>query len=178
MSHNRTRFKAPWDFLLITMTLGIISLLIGVAIATGVPWVILLNLGLIVVFAAFGVYGYSIQDGELQIVRLGWSKNIPYSSIRRVDNKPIAMMGSLRLFGIGGVFGYIGNFKNSILGHYKAYVTHRKKTVLIVTDNDQKILISPDAPKEFINSLKSHIRKESRGKDEIDKIFREAGLND
>jgi hypothetical protein len=128
--------------------------------------------------AALGVYGYSIQDGELQIVRLGWSKNIPVSSIRRVENKPITMMGSIRTFGIGGVFGYIGKFKNSILNNYTAYVTHRKKTVLIVTDNDEKILISPDDPKEFINSLKAYIGKESNGKGEIDKIFREAGLND
>ena len=85
-------------------------------------------------------------------------------------------MGSIRLFGIGGVFGYIGNFKNSILGNYKAYVTHRKKTVLIVTKESQKILISPDDPVEFIHSLRSAIEQESAGKDRIDKIFNEAGI--
>lgn len=178
MNNVRTRFKSPWDSLLIIITTGIVGLLVGVALFTGIPWVILLNLGIVGVCAALGVYGYSIQDGELQIVRLGWSKNIPVSSIRRVESKPIAMMGSIRTFGIGGVFGYIGNFKNSVLGHYKAYVTHRKKTVLIVTDDNQKILISPEDPNEFINSLKVHIKKESHGKGEINKIFREAGLND
>lgn len=178
MSHNRTRFKSPWDSLLIAMTTGIIVLLVGVAFFTGILWVILLNLGIVSICAAYGVYGYSIQDGELQIVRLGWSINIPLSSIRRVESKPITMMGSIRTFGIGGVFGYIGQFKNSILNNYTAYVTHRKKTVLIVTDDDQKILISPDDPNEFINSLKSYIRKESHGKDEIDKVFREAGIGD
>jgi hypothetical protein len=159
------------------MTTGIVGLLIGVAFFTGIPWVMLLNLGIVGICAALGVYGYSIQDGELQIVRLGWSKNIPVSSIRRVENKPIAMMGSIRTFGIGDVFGYIGKFKNSILNNYTAYVTHRKKTVLIVTDDDQKVLISPDDPNEFIDSLKVYIGKESNGKGEIGKIFREAGLN-
>ena len=178
MSHHKTRFKSPWDSLLIIMTTGIIGLLIGVAFFTGILWVMLLNLGIVGVCAALGVYGYSIQDGELQIVRLGWSKNIPVSSIRRVEKKPIAMMGSIRTFGIGGVFGYIGKFKNSILNNYTAYVTHRKKTVLIVTDNDEKILISPDDPNDFINSLKVYIKKETHGKGEIDNIFREAGLND
>lgn len=74
MSHNRTRFKSPWDSLLIAMTTGIIVLLVGVAFFTGILWVILLNLGIVSICAAYGVYGYSIQDGELQIVRLGWSK--------------------------------------------------------------------------------------------------------
>lgn len=178
MSDNRTRFKSPWDSLLIIMTTGFVGLLIGVAFFTGILWVMLLNLGIVGICAAFGVYGYSIQDGELQVVRLGWSKNIPLSSIRRVENKPITMMGSIRIFGIGGIFGYIGKFKNSILNNYTAYVTHRKKTVLVVTDNDEKILISPDDPMEFINSLKSHIEKESHDNGEIGKIFREAELND
>jgi len=178
MNNVRTRFKSPWDTLLIIMTTGIVGLLVGVALFTGILWVMLLNLGIVVGCAALGVYGYSIQEGELQIVRLGWSKNIPLSGIRRVENKPIAMMGSIRTFGIGGVFGYIGKFKNSILNNYTAYVTHRKKTVLIVTDADEKILISPDDPNEFINSLKVYIKKEPHGKDDIDKIFREAGLSD
>lgn len=172
------RFKAPWDLLLTIMTVGIVGLLIGVALVTGIPWVMLLNLGLVAICAVFGVYGYSIQDGDLQIVRLGWSKDIPFSAFRRVENKPIVMMGSIRTFGIGGVFGYIGKFKNSILNDYTAYVTHRKKTVLIVTDDEQKILISPDKPIEFINSLKFYMSNELKGKDEIGKIFREAGLDD
>jgi hypothetical protein len=74
------------------------------------------------------------------------------------------------------VFGYIGNFKNSILNHYKAYVTHRKKTVLIVTKDDQQILISPDDPEEFISSIKAVMDQESAGKDIIDETFREAGI--
>ena len=177
MKNSRTRFRSPWDMLLILMTTGILVLLIGLGYALGSPIVIIFNWGFILLCAAFGVYGYSIQNGELQIVRLGWSKNIRLRDIRRVDNKPIAMMGSIRLFGIGGVFGYIGNFKNSTLNHYKAYVTHREKTVLIVTKDDQQILISPDTPEEFISSIKAVMDQEATGKDSIDEIFREAGID-
>ena len=111
------RFKAPWDPLLISMTVGIVTLLILVGALTGILWMMLLNWGIILICVALGVYGYSIQNGELQIVRLGWSKNIRFADIRWVENKPIAMMGSLRTLGIGGMFGYIGKFKNSILGN-------------------------------------------------------------
>ena len=176
MSKLKTRFKAPWDLLLITMTVGIVALLIVIGAIAGILWVMVLNWGIIIICVAFGVYGYSIQEGRLQIIRLGWSKNIRLADIQRVENKPIAMMGSIRLFGIGGVFGYIGNFKNSILGNYKAYVTHRKKTVLIVTKENQKLLISPDNPVEFINSLRAVIEQESAGKDRVDEIFNEAGI--
>jgi hypothetical protein len=177
MKNPRTRFRAPWDMLLILMTSGIMALLIGLGYALGSFIVIVVNWSIIILCIAFGVYGYSIQDGQLQIVRLGWSKNIRLRDIRRVENKPIAMMGSIRLFGIGGVFGYIGNFKNSTLNHYKAYVTHREKTVLIVTKDDQQILISPDTPEEFISSIKAVMDQEATGKDSIDEIFREAGID-
>lgn len=163
MKTLRTRFRAPWDLLLILITTGVLVLLIGLAYAIGSPAVIVFNWGLILLCAAFGVYGYSIQDSSLKILRLGWSKDIRLTNIKQVEVKQMAMMGSIRLFGIGGFFGYIGNFKNSILNHYKAYVTHRKKTVLIVTDDDRQILISPDDPEEFVRSLRSAMDQESSG---------------
>ncbi|WP_445665879.1 PH domain-containing protein [Fodinibius sp. AD559] len=59
-----------------------------------------------------GIFGYHIQDGQLKILRLGWSKDINLSEIESVEFKPHAMTGSVRTFGIGGMFGY---FRNSIL---------------------------------------------------------------
>lgn len=67
--------------------------------------------------------------------------------------KPHAMSGSLRLWGIGGLFGYIGYFKNRVLGNYKAYATHRRKTVVICTKDFEQIVISPDNPKEFVQAF-------------------------
>jgi len=65
------------------------------------------------------------------------------------------MMGSLRLFGIGGFFSYCGSFKNRVLGSYKAYATHRKNTVVITTKEGEKIVITPSNPELFVEELKS-----------------------
>lgn len=154
----RHQFRAPWDFLLVVITSGII-LLFG-ALSYAMPGFIstILLWSIVLGCAAFGVYGYSIQDGKLKILRLGWSKDIDFSEIKKVEDKPNAMLGSFRRFGIGGLFGYIGYFSNSILGRYKAYATHTKKTVLLHV-NDEQIVLSPDNPKEFISVLEEEIKK-------------------
>lgn len=154
MDNVRQTFKAPWDWLLILMTSGITLLLLGLdyytvgIISTLVTWSIILGA------LGFGIFGYHIEDGELKILRLGWSKNIDLSEIKNVKYSPHAMTGSVRTFGIGGLFGYVGYFRNSILKSYKAYVTHRDKTVVLTTE-DGEIVISPDDPEAFVAAIKS-----------------------
>ncbi|PAU93231.1 hypothetical protein CK503_12465 [Aliifodinibius salipaludis] len=154
MDDVRRTFKAPWDWLLILMTSGVTILLLGLnyytpgVVSTLITWSIILGA------LGFGIFGYHIQDGQLKILRLGWSKDIDLSKITEVEFKPNAMTGSVRTFGIGGLFGYIGYFRNSILKSYKAYVTHRDKTVVLTTEEGE-VVISPDDPKAFVASVKS-----------------------
>ena len=156
MEEIRKTFKAPWDWLLILMTSGVTLLLLGLAyyssgiIPTLVTWSIILGA------LGFGIFGYHIQDNQLKILRLGWSKDIDLSEIMEVEFKPHAMTGSVRTFGIGGLFGYVGYFRNIILKSYKAYVTHREKTVVLTTEEGQ-ILISPDDPEAFIASIEASL---------------------
>ena len=153
----KSQFTAPWDGMLITITTVIVALLIGLAyftenwISTVISWSIILG------SAAFGVYGYSIQNKNIKILRLGWSKDIALSQIKTIEVKPNAMMGSLRKWGIGGLFSYLGYFSNQILGDYKAYATHRKKTVLITTKENNQIVISPNAPQLFVKAVEQLI---------------------
>lgn len=154
----RKQFRAPWDLKLIAMTSGVIIVFGGLTYAFSSLWSAILLWSIILGSASFGVYGYSIQDGKLKILRLGWSKDIKLSEINSVEEKPNAMLGSIRRFGIGGVFGYIGYFSNSILGRYKAYSTHTKQTVVINTKEEQ-IIISPDNPREFVASLMEAIKQ-------------------
>lgn len=149
----RRQFRAPWDWLLIGITSGIIILFGVLNFVSPNLFVAMLLWGIVLGSSAFGVYGYSIQDGKLKILRLGWSKDIKLSEIKNAENKPNAMMGSLRRFGIGGLFGYIGYFSNSILGRYKAYATHTKRTVVIDVGKE-RIVISPDDPAALLDSLK------------------------
>lgn len=156
----RKRFKAPWDFKLIAFTSGIIILFAALNFVTPNVYVALLLWSIVIGCSVFGVYGYSIQDGKLKILRLGWSKEILLSEITNIENKPNAMMGSIRTFGIGGVFGYIGKFRNSILGHYTAYATNTEKTVE-VESNGIKYIITPDDPEELVASLNAELEKYS-----------------
>ena len=109
--------------------------------------------------AFFGVYGYNLQPQELRIIRLGWSKDIPYNEIVDIEYSPDAMMGSLRKFGIGGFFSYYGMFKNRVLGDYKAYATHRKNTVVITIKSGKKIVVTPSDPERFVEELKGASEK-------------------
>lgn len=114
-------------------------------------------MGIIFLAVFFGVYGYRIQDGELNIIRLGRSKNIPLSGIKSIEFKPNAMKSSVRKFGIGGLFSYSGMFSNQLLSTYKAYATHSKKTVVIITDK-KLLVVSPDDPEEFIRSVREAMK--------------------
>lgn len=156
MENIRKTFKAPWDWLLILMTSGVTILLLGLnyytpgIVSTLITWSIILGA------LGFGIFGYHIEDKQLKILRLGWSKNIDLSEIISVEFKPHAMTGSVRTFGIGGLFGYVGYFRNSILKSYKAYVTHLGKTVVLRT-KEGEIVVSPDDPEVFVTSIKSFL---------------------
>jgi hypothetical protein len=52
--------------------------------------------------------------------------------------------GTIRTFGVGGLFGYFGKFHTPGIGHSTFYATQRKNKILIVTSNDKKIVITPD----------------------------------
>lgn len=85
----RTRFRAPWDKKLILIT-GILVTILGALLFAGpgllpvfIIWSVILGC------AAFGVYGYSIQDGTLKILRLGWSTDIPLGDIKAIERKPM-----------------------------------------------------------------------------------------
>jgi hypothetical protein len=149
----RKQFRAPWDGLLIAMTSIIVLLLGGIAIYTDSLAATAINWTIIIGSALFGVYGYSIQEGQLRILRLGWSKDLNINEIKSIEYKPNAMLGSFRKWGIGGLFSYLGYFSNRILGSYKAYATHRKNTVLITTQDNHQIVVTPDDPLEFISMI-------------------------
>lgn len=157
MNELRKNFRAPWDFTLITVTSFVVVGLLALNFYTQSLVPTIFTFGIIIITAAFGVYGYKIEDKTLVILRLGWSKRFQLSDIKSIDYKPIAMAYSIRTWGIGGVFGYIGYFKNRTLSNYKAYATHRRKTVVIVLKNKSQIVVTPDNPEEFVESLKASL---------------------
>lgn len=57
---------------------------------------------------------------------------------------------TLRLLGVGGVFGYIGWFRTKGIGTFRSYVTDANKVFLIYRTNGMPIAISVSDPDEFM----------------------------
>ena len=57
---------------------------------------------------------------------------------------------TIRLFGIGGVFGYIGWFRTKGIGTFLSYVTDANKAFLIYRTKGKSIAISVSEPDEFM----------------------------
>jgi hypothetical protein len=76
-------------------------------------------------------------------------KNI--KSIELIDRQKISW--SRRTFGVGGLFGYFGNFANSKMGRMTWYATRRDRTVLVVTNGAKKIILTPDDPEKLITDF-------------------------
>ena len=61
--------------------------------------------------------------------------------------------GSIRTFGVGGLFGYWGRFANSKIGVMTWYATRRDNAVLITKFNNKKIVLTPDEPELFVSTI-------------------------
>jgi len=149
----RQHFRAPWDTRVKIVTFGFLALAVAGVLTTGsavsVPIVLIA-----VVVAAFGVRGHSVVGGTLLIHRLGWSTKFDLSTLRHVEFSPGITMGSIRAFGNGGLFGFVGYFRNELIGMYKAYATDGMRPVLLELPNT-KPLVMPDSPAEFVDAVRA-----------------------
>jgi hypothetical protein len=79
---------------------------------------------------------------DLQIKRSG------IRNVAAIDGKEIS--NAIRTFGVGGVFGYYGSFANFHLGSMTWYATRKDKAVLITTNDNKKIVVTPNEPEFFV----------------------------
>jgi hypothetical protein len=146
-------FFAPWSTRLKVMTVALVLICL-VAAYTVKGWGSLVILAIVLIAATFAIRGYSVIDGRLLIHRLGWSTKFDLSRLTSVEVSPGATMGSIRTMGIGGLFGFVGHYRNEILGTYKAYATNEFNTVVLDFDGE-KIVVTPDKPEEFAEAVEA-----------------------
>ena len=108
-------------------------------------------------FACFLVFPMYIiaEDEGIGIRTLLRTIRIPYEEIdhiERIDEKNdiLSVTNTIRLFGVGGVFGYIGLFSTKGVGTFRSYVTDEKKAFLIYRTKGMPIAISVSEPDEFM----------------------------
>ncbi len=100
---------------------------------------------------------YKITNEELIIHRLFKSIHIPRKNIVSAESVDKEMISwSLRTMGVGGLFGYYGRFMNYRIGNMIWYATRKDRAVLIRTVGDEKIILTPDEPEQFLVALNSY----------------------
>ncbi|WP_291403973.1 PH domain-containing protein [Daejeonella sp.] len=144
------KYKASLDKTAIIITI-LVSLLFGALIIFNfiLPLAILL---LIVYLICWHLkpLSYEIKAEEIIIRRLIKSVHINRADIENltlIDKDKLS--GTIRTFGVGGLFGWYGKFSNNELGDMSWYLTRRDKPILIISKTGKKILISPDDAEAF-----------------------------
>lgn len=119
--------------------------------------VILTSVLLLVAFSSFLVFPlYIISDDEgIGIRTLIRTRRISFQEIERIERldsgeRLFGIKDAVRLWGIGGVFGFIGWFRMKGIGTFRSYITDEKKAFLIYRKNGLPIAISVSEPDEFL----------------------------
>lgn len=115
---------------------------------------------LLVITFGFSPKAYAIEDGQLIIFRPFHRKfylTTEMKSVSVVDKKD--MSRSIRVFGVGGLFGYFGLFRNSRYGTMIWYATRRDQFVVIERNNGRTIVLTPDDPNSLVSELNEQIQR-------------------
>lgn len=99
---------------------------------------------------------YKLSGDKLIIHRLTDNVALDRNQIKEVKQiDPEQLKRSVRIFGVGGLFGYYGRYANNTLGRMTWYATRKNKTVLLITNANEKFILTPDEPEAFVASLKA-----------------------
>lgn len=170
MRNDRISFPCTWSMGVTAITAITIIILVA---STYFIWtddfpssMLWLKYTLIVVFIAtiIGGLGYmpirlTIGNDKIILHRLFGDINIPIKDIieiKAIENSETAF--SIRTFGSGGLFGYLGKFKNKKLGYYTMYATDINELILIRTARKTYVFSCRNRDK-FIESVKLTIIK-------------------
>lgn len=157
-------FKAPWSATLHVVswsatTLCLIATVAGAntlrrhGMGNYAFWTPLLPTALIIGCALFTVRGYAITPDAIFVQRLFWRTRIPRNELQSavVDSDALTWK-TIRTFGNGGFYSFSGWYWNKQIGSFRAFITDRSRCVVLRFKN-KTILVSPDAPEDFVKAL-------------------------
>jgi hypothetical protein len=88
---------------------------------------------------------YVLDNDKLVIKRLAFDLTIEIKTIKSASlADKESMRWTIRTFGNGGLFGYIGKFYNQTFGAMTWYATRRSHYIVLGTSSSEKIVITPD----------------------------------
>ena len=109
----------------------------------------------LLVALAFAPRGYEVTDRTLTVRMVACSARYNLADLKQAE---IAAPGEVfgfptwRMFGVGGLFGYCGRFRNARLGSFVAFVTDKRKLVLL-RFSTKTLVVSPDLPADFVERV-------------------------
>ena len=115
---------------------------------------------IVVITYGFSPKAYAVDDRQLIIYRPFHRKfysTTDMKSLSVVDKKDLSR--SIRVFGVGGLFGYFGLFRNSRYGTMIWYATRRDQFVVIERSNGRTIVLTPDDPNSLVSELNEQIQR-------------------
>jgi hypothetical protein len=161
---NNISYSIPWDktVSVVTYTILIVFTVLSILLIYQLfkkPNYFIISA--LIMFIAIPLIAYIYAPREYVInkngltIKLGISSIlIPKSEISSIYSIPTEKMNKTnKSFASGGLFGYYGKFENKTLGSFKMYTGRFDSLIMIVTNNGDKIIISPVNPKNFINKL-------------------------
>jgi transcriptional regulator with XRE-family HTH domain len=164
---QREHFRAPWGRVVKAVTFTTIAVAFGLSL---LPYAFPLNsatksahlilMGALLISLLMSVSGYTVRPGQLLVHRIGWATRFDLSKLTGCEVNPHAMMGSIRLFGNGGLFCYIGFFRNAVLGNFRAFATDPTRSV-VLTLGGRTVVVTPDDPDAFALAVQDAAKDES-----------------
>ena len=103
---------------------------------------------------SFRPISYKLTDDKLIIHRPLFDIKIKRTEIKNVEQLDKEKLSwAMRIFGVGGLFGYSGKFINTKLGSMTWYATRRNNAVLVTTIYNKKIVLTPNEPEKFVTEF-------------------------
>jgi len=99
---------------------------------------------------------YEVKKDEVVINRPLQKISIQRSQISHfVKIEDGSLKWAIRTFGVGGLFGYFGQFWNKEFGSMTWYASRRDRAIMIHTIDNKKIVITPDETDIFIQEMQT-----------------------
>ncbi len=150
-------YRALWSNTLKITSIVFTGLMILVMVLAG-PAGITIGITILLLCVMMIVRGYSVREGQIIVHGLVWNKGYPIATLCDLESSPFITAGSIRTFGIGGLFSFLGYFKNPTLGNYLSFITDPANSVVLYYDSIC-IVISPDDPEGFIEEVRREYKR-------------------
>lgn len=92
---------------------------------------------------------YDVQSDKIVIRRLIGDVELNIQNINRIDRIHHDLLKNTSK---GGAFGYLGNYDTDF-GKIKFFATRRSNLVMLTKQDNSKIIITPDKPEDFIETI-------------------------